>query len=66
MSQISYADGTPVKIGDPLYTEVTLLNSIFTDNKVPIYYYQELAFKTATDGSITNNIEQPILVETDF
>lgn len=43
MERLQYADGSKVKVGDPIYPEVSNTHDDdFTDNRLPVYHYIEV------------------------
>jgi hypothetical protein len=58
--------GKPVTIGDPIFVEITLVGDHFTDNKIPVFYHSDPVYKTPSRDSVPNNLNQQIIVDTDF
>lgn len=45
MSTLQYADGTKVNLNEPIWVEMTLMGVHFTDERVPVYYYDMPEYK---------------------
>jgi len=57
---MSYEDGTRLD-WDPLYVEASVYNNDFTENRVPLYYYEEPQYEHYS-GETPSNIQTEILI----
>ena len=57
---LNYADGKPIS-WDPLYIEASVYNNDFTENRVPLYYYEEPVYEHYS-GETPSNIQTEILI----
>lgn len=66
MASLSYPDGSSVKVGDPIWVEVTLVGDIYTDNKIAVFYHKNPSYGKVSRDSVPSNLDQPILIDTEF
>jgi hypothetical protein len=50
--------GKPVTISEPIFVEITLVGDHFTDNKIPVFYHSDPAYKTPSRDSVPNNLNE--------
>mmetsp|Transcript_47134 Transcript_47134/g.62406 ORF Transcript_47134/g.62406 Transcript_47134/m.62406 type:complete len:196 (-) Transcript_47134:93-680(-) len=60
--ELSYSDDNKkVEFGDPVYIEASVYNDDFTENRVPLYYYEEPEYEHYS-GETPANIQTEILI----
>lgn len=53
--ELSYTDdGKKVEFGDPVYIEASVYNDDFTENRVPLYYYEEPQYESYSGETPAN------------
>ena len=63
--KVRYANG--VNIGeDPMTVEVSVYGSSFTENQIEVYYIYDPEYKKLNRNSVPQNMQVPILIETNF
>ena len=60
-NQMTYADDGSKLEWDALYVEASVYNNDFTENRVPLYYYQEPEYEHYS-GETPSNIQTEILI----
>ena len=63
---LSYQNGTQLQQTEPIVVELSVVNNIFTNQKLSVRYYVDPTYTSVSRSNIPKNLNIPTLTETNF